>query len=44
MFIPGDAQDDSRGMLAKILVNSRKDWTLYYAIKQKQNQRIYTQV
>ena len=32
MFIPGNVQYDSGGMLAKILGNSQKDCTLYNAI------------
>ena len=48
--IPGNAHEDSgecsrrfRGMLTKILRNAQKDWTLYNAIKPKENQRLYTQ-
>ena len=42
--IPGNAHEDTgeclrglrfRGMLAKILKNTQKDWTLYNAIKRK---------
>ena len=42
--IPGNALEDTgeclrglrfRGMLAKILKNTQKDWTLYNAIKRK---------
>ena len=42
--ILGIAWDDSGGLFKKILGNTREDWTLYNAIKQKQNQRIIKDV
>ena len=42
--ILGIAWDDSGGLFKKILGNTQEDWTLYNAIKQKQNQRIIKDV
>ena len=34
---PENVQEDFRGMFEKILVNTQEEWTIYNAIKPKQN-------
>ena len=43
VHIVGIAREISGGMFRKILWNTQENWTLYNAVKRKQNLRIYAQ-